>query len=197
MIKRLYFEKIGEMQYISHRDFLRFLERLFKIAGVPILYSKGFHPRPRMSFGSPISIGEEAFYEPFDLDLKENIDNIELINKLNSKSPKGFKIFEAYDIDGKTSIVSSFNALLYQIEFDKTNEKQLFIDLLNNEKIIETRIKNGIKKCRDLKVNLVSLKDFGDYVEIILNNISPNAFIRMIELDQKYIKIKRIKYLNI
>jgi len=112
MIKRLYFEKIGEMQYISHRDFLRFLERLFKIAGVPILYSKGFHPRPRMSFGSPISIGEEAFYEPFDLDLKENIDNIELINKLNSKSPKGFKIFEVYDIDGKTSIVSSFNALL-------------------------------------------------------------------------------------
>ena len=197
MIKRLFFEKSGEMQYLSHRDFLRFLERLFKIAGVPILYSKGFHPRPRMSFGSPISIGEEAFYEPFDLDLKENIDNIELINKLNSKSPKGFKIFEAYDIDGKTSIVSSFNALLYQIEFDKTNEKQLFIDLLNNEKIIETRIKNGIKKCRDLKVNLVSLKDFGDYVEIILNNISPNAFIRMIELDQKYIKIKRIKYLNI
>lgn len=197
MIKRLYFEKIGEMQYISHRDFLRFLERLFKIAGVPILYSKGFHPRPRMSFGSPISIGEEAFYEPFDLDLQENIDNIELINKLNSKSPKGFKIFEAYDIDGKTSIVSSFNALLYQIEFDKANEKQLFIDLLNNEKIIETRVKNGIKKCRDLKVNLVSLKDFGDYVEIILNNISPNAFIRMIELDQKYIKIKRIKYLNI
>ena len=197
MIKRLYFEKIGEMQYISHRDFLRFLERLFKIAGVPILYSKGFHPRPRMSFGSPISIGEEAFYEPFDLDLKENIDNIELINKLNSKSPKGFKIFEAYDIDGKTSIVSSFNALLYHIEFDKANEKQLFIDLLNNEKIIETRIKNGIKKCRDLKVNLVSIKDFGDYVEIILSNISPNAFIRMVELDQKYIKIKRIKYLNI
>ncbi len=72
MIKRLFFEKSGEMQYLSHRDFLRFLERLFKIAGVPILYSKGFHPRPRMSFGSPISIGEEAFYEPFDLHLKEN-----------------------------------------------------------------------------------------------------------------------------
>ena len=197
MIKRLFFEKSGEMQYLSHRDFLRFLERLFKIAGVPILYSKGFHPRPRMSFGSPISIGEEAFYEPFDLHLKINLDNVELINKLNSKSPKGFKIFESCDIDGRTSIVSSFNALLYHIECDKSNEKELFINLLNNEKIIETRIKNGIKKCRDLKVNLVSLKDFGDYVEIILNNISPNAFIRMVELDQKYIKIKRIKYLNI
>ena len=197
MIKRLFFEKSGEMQYLSHRDFLRFLERLFKIAGVPILYSKGFHPRPRMSFGSPISIGEEAFYEPFDLHLKINLDNVELINKLYSKSPKRFRVFESCDIDGRTSIVSSFNALLYHIEFDKSNEKELFINLLNNEKIIETRIKNGIKKCRDLKVNLVSLKDFGDYVEIILNNISPNAFIRMVELDQKYIKIKRIKYLNI
>ena len=197
MVKRLYFEKSGEMQYISHRDFLRFLERLFKIAKVPILYSKGFHPRPRMSFGSPISIGEEAFYEPFDLELKENIDNAELIDRLNSKSPKGFKIFEAYDIDGRTSIVSSFNALLYHIEFDKSSERELFINLLNNETLIETREKNGIKKCRDLKINLVSLKDFGDYLEIILNNISPNAFIRMAELDQKFIKIKRIKYLNI
>ena len=197
MVKRLYFEKSGEMQYISHRDFLRFLERLFKIAGIPILYSKGFHPRPRMSFGSPISIGEEAFYEPFDLDLKENIKNEDLIYKLNSKSPKGFKIIDVFDIDGKSSIVSSFNALLYQIQFDKHNEKELFINLLDNEKLIETREKNGIKKCRDLKINLVSLKDFGDYIEIILNNISPNAFIRMAELDQKYIKIKRIKYLNI
>lgn len=197
MVKRLYFEKSGEMQYISHRDFLRFLERLFKIAGIPILYSKGFHPRPRMSFGSPISIGEEAFYEPFDLDLKENIKNEDLIYKLNSKSPKGFKIIDVFDINGKSSIVSSFNALLYQIQFDKHNEKELFINLLDNEKLIETREKNGIKKCRDLKINLVSLKDFGDYIEIILNNISPNAFIRMAELDQKYIKIKRIKYLNI
>ena len=32
MIKRLFFEKSGEMQYLSHRDFLRFLERLFKIS---------------------------------------------------------------------------------------------------------------------------------------------------------------------
>lgn len=197
MIKRLFFEKSGEMQYLSHRDFLRFLERLFKIAGVPILYSKGFHPRPRMSFGSPISIGEEAFYEPFDLHLKSPFDNTELVKRLNSKSPKGFKIFGAYDIDGRTSIISSFNALLYHIGFDNINEKNLFINLLNKETLLETRVKDGIKKSRDLKINLVSLKDFGDYVEIILNNISPNAFIRMAELDQKYIKIKRIKYLNI
>ena len=197
MFKRLYFEKSGEMQYLSHRDFLRFLERLFKVSGVPILYSRGFHPRPKMSFGSPISIGEEAFYEPFDLELKESITNEELMNKLNSKAPKGFKILESFDIDGRTSIVSSFSSCFYEIEFEKEEEKELIIEILNKDSIIEERIKDGVKKIRDLKVNVVSFEAKDNKINLILNNISPNAFMRMANLDQKFIKIKRIKYLNI
>ena len=75
MIKRIYFEKKDEMKYISHRDFLRFLERLFKISKLDIEYSNGFHPRPRMSFGKPISIGEEVFLEPMDILFKKNFSN--------------------------------------------------------------------------------------------------------------------------
>lgn len=197
MHKRLYFEKFGPIQYLSHRDFLRFLERLFKISEVPIIFSKGFHPRPKMSFGSPISIGEEAFSEPFDIEISETIDNQELIDKLNSKCPKGFKILNCTDIDGRTSIVSSFNAVLYELQFDLPKEKEIFLNLLSQNSVLETRIKDGVKKVRDLKVNVVSFNDYGNKLELILNNISPNAFIRIGEIDQKNIKIKRIKYLNI
>lgn len=197
MFKRLYFEKSGEMQYLSHRDFLRFLERLFKVSGIPVLYSRGFHPRPKMSFGSPISIGEEAFYEPFDLELKDTLENNELLEKLNSKAPKGFKILEAYDIDGRTSIVSSFSSCSYEIEFEKEEQMNLIFEILKKESIIEERIKDGVKKIRDLKVNVVSFEAKENRINLILNNISPNAFMRMANLDQKFIKIKRIKYLNI
>lgn len=197
MFKRIYFEKSGEMQYLAHRDFLRFLERLFKISDVPILYSKGFHPRPKMSFGSPISIGEEAYYEPFDIELKEHISNDLLKEKLNLKVPKGFRIIDTFDIDGKTSIVSSFNACLYEIYFEKEEEKQIIIDLLNKDTLIEERIKDGIRKIRDLKINVVSYEEKDKLVTLILNNISPNALMRMGNLDQKYIRIKRLKYLNI
>lgn len=197
MFKRIYFEKSGEMQYLAHRDFLRFLERLFKISDVPILYSKGFHPRPKMSFGSPISIGEEAYYEPFDIELKEHISNDLLKEKLNLKVPKGFRIIDTFDIDGKTSIVSSFNSCLYEIYFEKEEEKQIIIDLLNKDTLIEERIKDGVRKIRDLKINVVSYEEKDKLVTLILNNISPNALMRMGNLDQKYIRIKRLKYLNI
>lgn len=198
MFKRIYFKKIDDMQYLSHRDFLRFLERLFKISKVPILYSKGFHPRPKMSFGNPISIGEEAFYEPFDIELKENINNEELVRKLNLKAPLGFEILESYDIDGRTSIVSSWNACLYEVEFELPKDLEFVLELLNKDKVIEEREKNGVKKIRDLKVNVVSYeKKDGNKIVMSLSSISPNAFIRLANIDQKFIKIKRIKYLNI
>ena len=197
MFKRIYFRKTEDMQYLSHRDFLRFLERLFKISKVPILYSKGFHPRPKMSFGNPISIGEEALYEPFDIELKESIDNNELIKRLNFKAPKGFEILESYDIDGRTSIVSSWNACLFEIEFELTKDLESILELLNKDKVIEEREKNELKKIRDLKVNVVSYeKKYENKIEISLSSISPNAFIRIANIDQKFIKIKRIKYCN-
>jgi surface protein len=63
--------------------------------------------------------------------------------------------------------------------------------------LIEEREKNGVKKIRDLKVNVVSYeKKYENKIEISLSSISPNAFIRIANIDQKFIKIKRIKYCN-
>ena len=197
MIKRIYFEKKDEMKYISHRDFLRFLERLFKISKLDIEYSNGFHPRPRMSFGKPISIGEEVSLEPMDILFKKKFTNESIISNLNRNSSKGFKVLDSIDIDGKSSIISTFNSLLYHIEFINKNDKDKFIDFLSSEKIIETREKNKRLQYRDLKVNLVSIKDVSaNSVEIILNNVSPNSFIRLSKINVENIIIKRIKYLN-
>ncbi|MGL6132505.1 MAG: TIGR03936 family radical SAM-associated protein, partial [Fusobacteriaceae bacterium] len=55
MKKRIYFNKIEEMKFISHLDLLRFFERVIIKSGIPIKYSQGFHPRPKLSFGNPIS----------------------------------------------------------------------------------------------------------------------------------------------
>ena len=46
MKKRVYFDKFGEMKFISHLDLLRFFDRLLKKSQIPVKYSQGFHPRP-------------------------------------------------------------------------------------------------------------------------------------------------------
>lgn len=53
----LEFSKQGYIKYISHLDMLRLFKRTFKRAGIPLDYSKGFNPHPRMSFAQPLSLG--------------------------------------------------------------------------------------------------------------------------------------------
>lgn len=198
MRKRIYFEKKGEMKYISNFDLARFLERLFKISGVPIEYTEGFSPRPKMSFGNPLSIGEEANFEPFDVSLLGNDDNEKIKEKLNSKVPRGFKILMVEDIDRKSAIVDDFGAIEYEILFEDSADRGIFVELINRDEIIEEKKdKKGRIKRRNLKEKVVSWSFFGEGLNIVLENISPNAYFRMLELDMTKIIIKRLRYVNI
>lgn len=197
MRKRIYFEKKGEMKYISNFDLARFLERLFKISGVSIEYTEGFSPRPKMSFGNPLSIGEEANFEPFDVSLLGNDDNEKIKEKLNSKVPRGFKILMVEDIDRKSVIVDDFGAIEYEILFEDSASKESFVELLNRDEIIEEKKdKKGRIKRRNLKEKVVSWSSFGGGLNIVFENISPNAYFRMLELDMTKIIIKRLRYVN-
>ncbi len=196
MKKRVYFEKLEEMKYISNLDLLRFLERLFKITNIKLEYSNGFNPRPKISFGNPISIGEEAYYEPFDIDLAEDMENEEILRRLNGKVPKGFKILEVEDRVSKGSIIKDFSAIEYDIIFEEASDKEIFITLLNQDEIIEKKEKKGKIKERNLKEKVVSFGINEDTIKLVLENVSPNAYFRMVDIDMSKVTIRRIKYVN-
>lgn len=197
MRKRLYFEKNGEMKYISNLDLARFLERLFKISGVSLEYTAGFSPRPKLSFGNPISIGEEACFEPFDATISDGIENESIMLRLNKKVPKGFKILKVEDIDKKSTIAGDFDGIEYDIFFEEESDKMNFINLLNQDEIIEEKNKKGRIKRRNLKEKVVSCSSHGDSIRLVLENISPNAYFRLLDMDMTKIMIKRLRYVNI
>ena len=109
MKKRLFFNKYEEMKYISHLDLLRFMDRILRKSGIPVKYSQGFHPRPKISLGNPISLGTDAFNEAMDIELREDMTNEELFKRLNNKCVIGFEFTKVMDIDGKTSIAEEYN----------------------------------------------------------------------------------------
>lgn len=197
MKKRVYFEKLEEMKYISNLDLLRFLERLFKITSIKLEYSNGFNPRPKISFGNPISIGEEAYYEPFDIDLKEDMENEEILKRLNEKAPKGFKILHVEERVSKGSIIKDFDGIEYDILFETEEDKTTFLTLLNQEEIIEIKEKKGRIKERNLKEKVVSFGIDKNVVKLILENVSPNAYFRMVDIEMSKVTIRRIKYVNL
>ena len=68
---RLRFTKFGRVRYLGHRDVARVWERAIRKAELPIAYSEGFSPRPRVHFGLALSVGHESFAEYLDIDLRD------------------------------------------------------------------------------------------------------------------------------
>ncbi|WP_319205053.1 TIGR03936 family radical SAM-associated protein [uncultured Ilyobacter sp.] len=193
MKKRLYFDKIEDMKYISHLDMMRFLERLLKKAKIEVKYSEGFHPRPKMSFGNPVSLGVEAYDEVMDLELLVEMDNKVLLEKLNAECPRGFRFKGAEDVPRKSSIAEEFQIMIYEISGDDATLEKLK-KLLEQNEIVEVKIKKGKRKERNLKERIQYYKMEGDKLRLELINTSPNVFLGMAEVNPTEVEIKKLGY---
>ena len=71
---RLRFYKRGSLAYIAHLDLVRTLTKAIKRAGIPVRYSEGFNPHPRMSFSTAMSIGLDSDCEFLDIRLTTEVD---------------------------------------------------------------------------------------------------------------------------
>ena len=71
---RLRYTKLGKIRWICHRDVARALERAFRVAQLPLAFTEGFSPRPKVSFGLALSTGHESDAEYVDLVFAEDVD---------------------------------------------------------------------------------------------------------------------------
>ena len=69
VVVRILFTKTGDLQYISHLDLHRAFTRMLVRAGVPLWYSEGYSPHPRLAFATPLSVGAESEYELVDVNI--------------------------------------------------------------------------------------------------------------------------------
>jgi radical SAM-linked protein len=68
---RIRFSKLGKIRFTSHRDVARIWERSLRRSQIPIAYTEGFSPRPKLSFGLALSTGYESLGEYLDVNLRE------------------------------------------------------------------------------------------------------------------------------
>ncbi|WP_373078885.1 TIGR03936 family radical SAM-associated protein [Fusobacterium varium] len=193
MKKRVYFDKFGEMKFISHLDLLRFFDRLLKKSQIPVKYSQGFHPRPKMSFGSPVSLGTEAYDELMDFELESPMSNEEVFERLNSSNVMGFRVNKVEEVPRKSSIMEEYTVMIYEIEGSEEDISKLE-ELLNRDEIIEVKEKKGKTATRDLKVRIKSFKRDNNKIIMEIINTSPNSYLELVGIEQQNVKIKRCGY---
>ena len=146
------FTKEGYMKYISHLDLMRLFQRSFRRCNIPIKYSQGFNPQPKMTIANPLALGIESSEEFMEIELEERIPEKEFINTMNRDLPEGIKIVDAKYVDSKNSIATFIDWSYYQIQFTANNISNLDILeasiarlLEKDELIIEKEKRKGNK----------------------------------------------------
>ena len=92
---RLRFAKCGDLRLVSHHDIMRCLERMLRRARIPIAMTKGYNPRPKITFALALGLGIESRSEVVDLELAEPLEPAELLCRLRGVAPVGFEWLEA------------------------------------------------------------------------------------------------------
>jgi radical SAM-linked protein len=92
---RLRFAKCGDLRLVSHHDLMRCLERMVRRARIPLAFTQGFNPRPKITFALALGLGIEGRREVVDLELSEPLEPSLLLSKLTTVAPDGFDWIDA------------------------------------------------------------------------------------------------------
>jgi radical SAM family uncharacterized protein/radical SAM-linked protein len=102
---RIRFRKFGAMLYISHLDMAKTVMRSIVRSGLPVYYSEGFNPKPKLVFGTPLSVGCGGEAEVLDIRLMKAVSNADLLEKLRSVMPNGVEVTQVYEQKAKLTEV--------------------------------------------------------------------------------------------
>ncbi len=95
-ILRIKFTKTGNLQYISHLDLVRTMHRIVVRAKLPLWYTEGFNPKPKLVFAAPLSIGAESIVEFMDIRVTELLPLEEIKDRLNENTTDEMRITDVY-----------------------------------------------------------------------------------------------------
>jgi radical SAM-linked protein len=122
---RVSFAKTGVLRYLSHQEVMTALLRAMRRANIPLAYSAGFHPHPRISFGPALSAGVEGLKEFFDVELSTFMAPSAFVDKLNSRMPEGLSILSAIPISSRekalNEIISRYDYEIIMENGDNTS----------------------------------------------------------------------------
>jgi len=91
-ILRIRFSKAGRVRFVSHRDVARLFERALRKLQLPVAYTEGFSPRPKLSFGLALTVAYESEAEYLDVELYKPVDLEALPAALTDALPEGVTV---------------------------------------------------------------------------------------------------------
>jgi radical SAM family uncharacterized protein/radical SAM-linked protein len=136
---RVRFSKTGNLRNLSHQEMMTSILRAIRRANISLIYSSGFHPHPRISFGPALPTGVEGLNEYFDIEVSVAEDVMDLLKRLNSELPQGLQALEILPVPmNKSSLNDIISCYEYEVGIDDSAKSKLN-DFLNLSQSIVSR----------------------------------------------------------
>ncbi len=150
---RLEFKKFGGLKYISHLDLQRALLRFIKRARIPVRYTEGFNPHPKIVFALTLSVGCESVCELVDVYIERDEENPEVIkitpeefsSSLKAVLPNGLELVRAYYPEKSFSLIFSADYEITVFKKSKEDMAESFKETFSRPVEVLKKTKSGEK----------------------------------------------------
>jgi len=116
---RIEYEKVGRLRFLGHLDLAAAFDRALRRAELPVAYSKGFHPRAKLTFVRPLPVGLAGLHELCGIDLDEHIDSAAVGKRLQKQLPHGLNLLSAQVLPRqRRSPFADLNRVDYAVDID-------------------------------------------------------------------------------
>jgi radical SAM-linked protein len=205
---RLVFAKKKQIKYIGHLDLVLAWERTLRRAEIPLAYSKGFNPQPKIQIASSLPLGAAGSAEIMDIVTTQPVEPATALERIRPALPEGIELHSVESIPLKAPTLQH---LLRQAEYRVTVETDLPAEelarriegLLNAEKILQTRQRKKQLEEIDLRpwLHELKLESVGEgeaYLHMRLTagqfgNLRPEAVLKALGLANNWAEIERTR----
>jgi radical SAM-linked protein len=117
---RITYAKQGMLRYTGHLDLQRVWERILRRSGLPVLYSQGFNPLPRLQLAGALPLGIESACEVMDFWLGEHLELMAVARALKAALPPGMDISDVREVDlHAPALETQLKSAEYRVTFNE------------------------------------------------------------------------------
>jgi radical SAM-linked protein len=174
---RVRFAKEGRARFLGHLDLTRALLRALRRARVPLLYSQGFNPKPKVAFGPALSVGISSEGEYVDLEVQAPLERAGFLAAVGEALPSGLRLLDVQPADhAGLALGEAVRAARYRVEAPGEPDLARAIERFRSRgPVVIERQRNGKVQCFDLTRDLLGLEPVGPQAARLTLSMTANG----------------------